>query len=118
MPRRATAPIAERRRATRFDGRGLIANLAGTLVDLHDISVGGARMDRKSSPADDNVTLVLYRREGSRINVNGSVRVTATIVHQDEGAVRVRFDSASFALSKLIVEHAAKQLGATPFAVK
>lgn len=115
---RRTATVADRRRATRFDGRGLIANVGGTLVVLQDISIGGAKITRAAAAPTDELQITLYPCEGSRINVNSSVRVAATLVQQDDNAIRVRFDTASFALSKLIVSHAARQLGTTPHTVK
>ncbi|CAA7611736.1 hypothetical protein MCP1_10178 [Candidatus Terasakiella magnetica] len=118
MPNLAVAPGFDRRMATRFDGRGLMANIGGILMDLSDISIGGARIARLIDPPKTPVLITLYPREGNRLILNASVSVTGTVVHADQTCLRVRFDTTTFALSKLIVQHAARKLGVMPHTVK
>lgn len=112
------AIYTDRRMATRFDGRGLMANVGGVLVDVLDISIGGAKVARRIAPPTKVTVIVLYRRDGNRIDLNGAVSVTGSVVHADAAAIHFRFETATFALSKLIVAHASKQLGVAPYSVR
>lgn len=109
---------SDRRKATRFEGRGLIASIGGILMDVRDISICGAKVARSSVPIKGDVSITLHQRGEHRLDLTGSILVAGSVVHAGKDAIHLRFETATFALSRMIVAHASKQLGIAPYSVK
>ena len=118
MTHTAFAHQSDRRKATRFDGPGLVANINGMLVDVRNISVGGAKVARLITPPKGDISIALLQRGEHRLDLTGSVSVTGSVVHVGKDSIHLRFETATFALSKMIVAHAGRLLGITPYSVK
>jgi hypothetical protein len=112
------SPDSDRRHHPRYAGPGLMANIGGRLVNVIDISVGGARLEKGFAMAKGPVSFVLIPRVGSKLILNEGVKVTGTVAHEDDQSVGIVFIAATYALSKLIVRHASKLLKVEPHMVK
>ena len=97
-------PDSERRRYPRLPGKGLIANIAGRLVNVVDVSATGMTVERQFEPSQSEPTsFVLYPCDGNRLDLNRGVKAKGIVVHLDETTVGLKFEPASLALVKLIV---------------
>ncbi len=105
---RGTPVVPERRQAPRVGGHRVIANVAGRLTALHDISEGGARITLAAPPPGgalgETIVITLYPCNGNRVNVNASIRLAARVLDADAGAIRVSFDDAPAALTRLVAD--------------
>ncbi len=106
MQPRTLSSASDRRQALRFDGRGLLAHVAGTLVDLHDISVGGVKITMPARMPEGAMAITLYPHDGLWIDFDAAIEVKGTLVAREAEALRIRFDDETEALSRLIVRHA------------
>ena len=109
---------SDRRHYTRFSGKGLVASISATLVEVIDISMGGAKIAAGFPNHTQDITFILIPRVGKKLMLNDGVRGTGTIVKTDADAVSIQFNRVSYNLAKLIVRHTSEALGVQPFMVK
>ena len=82
----------------------MIANIAGRLVNVIDVSATGMTLERQFEPASSGPTsFVLYPCEGTRLDLNRGVKAKGVVVHIDATTIGLKFEPASLALVKLIV---------------
>ena len=104
--RRPPPPTAsrDRRHYPRLHGVGLVANIAGKLVKVMEISATGLTLERRFPVSADMMTFTLYPTDGKRLDLNHSMRATGIVVH-DELDQGLRFHPASLALVKFVADH-------------
>jgi len=95
-----------------------MARIGDKLVEVIDLSNTGIKLARSFAPADGPMAFTLFRRNGSALEINKSVKVTGRVVRQDEATVAIDFLANSYALAKLVVWHAGGKLGVAPHMVK
>ncbi len=117
MPDTSTGP-ADRRRHSRHEGSGLMANINGKLVDIIDLGFGGVRLMRDFSWDQPLLDFQIIRRTNRKLHLNEAVRVTGRVIGATDTQVRIEFDRVAYALAKLIVRTTSSHLGVTPFLVK
>jgi len=108
----------ERREQPRRPGDGLIARVGDKLVKVLDMSATGIRLERNFALGDGLMEFTLFRRTGTSLELNKSVKVTGKLARQDQHSVAFSFQNSSYALAKLVVWHASGQLGVAPHMVK
>ena len=109
MARRAKKTITpvsagrERRRYPRHPNPELVVNIGGKLVKVSDVSATGLSVDNIEPPGNE-LTLVVYRCHGTKLDLNHAVRLHAVVIRHTPRKIGFRIEPASLALTKLMVE--------------
>lgn len=111
-------PPAERRKFPRVPGNGLMANANGKLIEVIDISFGGMKLGTPLEVTERVQSFTLIPRDGDKLALNESVRVSGTVIRSDDQYAVVKFSTVTMALSKLIVRRTSEKLGVAPYYVK
>jgi len=96
---------AERRRYPRLPAKGLIALIAGQLVDVLEVSATGITVAKRFTVGTTPITFTLYPCSGGRLDLNAGIRATGIVVHEEENLVGLRFEPATLALVKFVAAH-------------
>jgi hypothetical protein len=96
---------SERRRYPRRPGSGLMALIAGKLVEVLEVSATGILVRSGFEAGDDPIDFALYPCSGGRLNLNAGIRATGIVVHREEGRVGLRFQPASMKLVRFVATH-------------
>lgn len=105
----------DRRHYHRFDRHGLIARIGTVLHEVHDVSVGGIRVDALDLPVGTELSITLFPRDGRQLEVAQSMTVHGQIVGQVKDATRIRFPTMSYTLAKFLIQHLARCQGVEPY---
>ena len=112
---------ADRRQYARVKDVSLMANVAGALVDVLDISLNGVSLAigiDKIPAASASVEITLIPRKGRTLDVNHSLRVRGRVIRGDETSVAIAFERHTLALAKLVIAAMAENTGVEPFHVR
>jgi hypothetical protein len=104
--RKSKSAASERRHYPRLHGVPLMANIAGRLVQVIDVSAKGVTLEKAFVPLPGVMTFTLYPFDGERLQLNKGVRATGVVSHSEADRIGIRFEPASLALVKLVVEKA------------
>ena len=98
---------SDRRRYPRLGHVPLMANIAGMLVRVVNVSAKGMTVERRfPTNGSETLSFTLYPCEGRRLDLNKGVKGTGIVTHEDETLAGIRFEPATLALVKLVVSHA------------
>ncbi|HIJ64198.1 MAG TPA: hypothetical protein HPQ04_16020 [Rhodospirillaceae bacterium] len=103
--KKTKAPVCdgrERRRYPRYPNPDLVVNIAGKLVKVSDVSATGLSVENVDPPAED-LTLVVYRCHGTKLDLNHALRLHAVVVRHTPQKIGFKIEPASLALTKLMV---------------
>ena len=106
MPDETAASEQERRRYPRFQGFGLMANIGGKLVRVVNVSAKGMTVERTFPYGTEPLSFTLYPSDGRRLDLNKGVKGTGIVAHEEDALVGIRFQPATLALVRLVVDHA------------
>lgn len=96
----------DRRHYPRLPEVPLMANIAGRLVRVLDISATGVTLEKCFPMGGDGpLAFTLYPCHGKRLDLNSGMRAAGALVHEDEIQVGLRFEPASMKLVKFVAEH-------------
>lgn len=109
---------ADRRNYHRFDDHGLMARIGDKLLEVHDVSVGGIRVERLEAATGQQVGLTLFPRDGRQLELSNAMAVRAEVVGHVGQWTRLRFATMSFTLAKFLVQHLARRNGVQPYIFK
>ena len=88
---RHRAAQADRRRFNRFDGHGLVAIINGGLINVVDVSLTGLKLASAPAKGPGSVDFTLYARHGSKLDLNGGVRVKGEVLRGEGDCTAVTF---------------------------
>lgn len=108
----------DRRHYHRFEQHGLMVRVASKLYEIHDVSVGGIRIDSLDAQVGAELALTLFPREGRQLNVGHSMSVRGQVVGHAGSSTRIRFASMSYTLAKFLIQHLARRNGVQPYIFK
>lgn len=110
--------VADRRQYHRFEEHGLMVRIGDKLLDVHDVSVGGIRVERMDVAVGAELGLTLFPREGRQLELARAMAVRAEVVGHAGQWTRLRFASMSFTLAKFLIQHLARRQGVEPYIFK
>jgi len=95
----------DRRRYPRLGNIPLMANIAGVLVRVVNVSAKGMTVERRFPYGAEPLAFTLYPCEGRRLDLNKGVKGAGIVAHEEDSLVGIRFAPATLALVKLVVDH-------------
>ncbi len=104
-PRPPTPASRDRRHYPRLLGVGLIANIAGNLVRVMEVSATGLTLERRFPLSREPMPFTLYPSDGRRLDLNNGMTAAGIVVHEEGEQVGLRFQPASLALVKFVASH-------------
>lgn len=108
----------DRRHYHRFETHGLVARIGGSQYDVHDVSVGGIRIQGLDAPQGARLTVLLLPSDGKQLDEAKAMAVEGLVVGHVKGSCRVRFPTMSYTLAKFLIHHLARQHGVEPYIFK
>lgn len=108
----------DRRQYHRFERHGLVVRIGTTLHPVHDVSVGGIRVEGLTPPVGTEVSMVLMSREGNKLGLADSMTARGQVVGLVKNSARIRFDGMSYKLAKFLIQHLALRNGVEPYIFK
>lgn len=108
----------DRRQYHRFEQHGLMVRVGVNLHVVHDVSVGGLRIEGLTLPVGTEVTMALMPREGKKLGLAESMTVRGHVVGHVKNSARIRFDGMSYTLAKFLIQHLALRNGVEPYIFK
>lgn len=108
----------DRRQHNRFIGHGLVANVAGRLAEILDVSLTGVRLAGELPHHGGPLPLTIIPRHHKALALNSSIQTFARVVRTVDGDTHLRFERVTYSLVKLIVQHTSERLGVAPYLVK
>lgn len=108
----------DRRQYHRFEQHGLVVRIGTTLHQVHDVSVGGIRVEALSLPAGTEVVMTLIPREGAELELAEAMTVRGHVVGHVKNSARICFDGISYNLAKVLIRHLARRHGVEPYILK
>ncbi len=116
-PAPVRSPEGDRRRYNRLRETGLMANVAGRLVEVLDISLSGVRLPGEVGLTDGAIGFTLIPRHLQHLDVNNSLAVSGRVVRIDkrDGSIGIAFDRMGFHLAKMIIDTYARRTGVEPY---
>lgn len=108
----------DRRHYHRFEQHGLMARIGTVLHEVHDVSVGGIRVDALNLSVGTELSITLFPRDGRQLEVAQSMTVRGLVVGHVKGATRIRFPAMSYTLAKFLIQHLARCQGVEPYIFK
>jgi hypothetical protein len=110
--------VDDRRHYHRFEQHGLMARVRDKLLEIHDVSLGGIRVERIEAAVGSDLPLVLFPRDGRRLDLGQSMTIRGEIVGHTGEWTRIRFHAMTYSLAKFLVQHLARRSGIEPFIFK
>lgn len=110
--------VDDRRHYHRFEQHGLMARIGTVLHEVHDVSVGGIRIDGLDAPVGTELAITLFPRDGRQLDVSQAKAVRGQVAGHVKGGTRIRFPTMSFALAKFLIQHLARSNGVQPYIFK
>ena len=104
-PPPATSAGRERRHYPRLHGIGLMANIAGQMVRVVEVSATGLTLERRFPLSHAPMFLTLYPSDGRHLDLNGGMAAAGIVVHEEDELVGLRFQPATLALVKFVASH-------------
>jgi len=101
-----TVAASERRRYPRLGNIRLMANIGGKLVRVVNVSAKGMTVERTFPYGVEPLSFTLYPSDGRRLDLNKGVKGTGIVAHEEDELVGIRFQPATLALVRLVVDHA------------
>jgi len=101
-----TIAASERRRYPRLGNIRLMANIGGKLVRVVNVSAKGMTVERTFPYGAEPLSFTLYPSDGRRLDLNKGVKGTGIVAHEEDDLVGIRFQPATLALVRLVVDHA------------
>ena len=105
-PASASETASDRRRYPRLGNIPLMANIGGKLVRVVNVSAKGMTVERSFPYGPEPLSFTLYPTDGRRLDLNKGVKGTGIVAQEEESLVGIRFQPATLALVKLVVDHA------------
>ena len=105
-PDTAPAEASDRRRYPRLGNIPLMANIGGKLVRVVNVSAKGMTVERTFPYGTEPLSFTLYPSDGRRLDLNKGVKGTGIVAHEEDALVGIRFQPATLALVRLVVDHA------------
>ncbi len=105
----------DRRQYQRFEQHGLMVRIGDKLLDVHDVSVGGIRVQRLDLAVGGTCQMTLLPRDGRQLDLSQSMAARGLVVGHVAGWTRLKFSSMSFTLAKFLVQHLARRHGVEPY---
>ena len=104
-PPTATSAGRDRRHYPRLHGVGLVANIAGKLVKVVEVSATGLTLERRFPLSHAPITFTLYPSDGRHLDLNSGMLAAGIVVHEEDEQIGLRFQPASLALVKFVASH-------------
>lgn len=108
----------DRRHYQRFEQHGLMVRVGQKLHEVHDVSVGGIRIDLVDAPVGADLVLTLFPRDGRQLDVSQSMAARGQVVGHTGTCTRIQFVTMSFTLAKFLIQHLARRNGVQPYIFK
>lgn len=108
----------DRRHYHRFDKHGLMARIGTVLYEVHDVSVGGLRVDALTLPVGTELSITLFPRDGRHLELAQTISARGVVAGHVKGATRIRFPTMSYTLAKFLIQHLARSQGVEPYIFK
>lgn len=105
----------DRRHYHRFEHHGLMARVGNQLHEVHDVSLGGMRLNAVDVAVGSELTLTLFPREGRQLGLSESLTVRGQVVGHVKDGTRIRFPTMSYTLAKFLIQHLARRHGVEPY---
>jgi hypothetical protein len=105
----------DRRHYQRFEQHGLMARVQDKLLEIHDVSIGGIRVQRVDMAVGAPLSLSLFPRDGRRLDLAQSMTIRGEVVGHTGEWTRIRFHAMTFTLAKFLIQHLARRSGIEPF---
>lgn len=105
----------DRRHYHRFPQHGMMVRVGERLLHVHDLSIGGIRVERFDVAPGTALSLQLMPRNGRQLELARAHPVEGVVLAHAGEWTRIRFNRLSYTLAKLIIDQLARSAGVEPY---